>query len=159
MERGDRLDFEEAKWPPDSDPAAREPSPSENGRELRSVGDDGDRIRVLVVDDEPSLRLLLRRVLEDAGLEVFEASNGAAALVEVAARRPVLVVTDVMMPVMNGRELIERLRSDPATASILIVVASAETGIASLPVDAAVPKPFRTDVVLDTVRRLIGAVA
>ncbi|MBG0568042.1 response regulator [Actinoplanes sp. NEAU-A11] len=58
--------------------------------------------RILVVDDEPDLRFVLRRVLMRAGHEVVEAGDGAAALAAVSAWLPDLVVTDMMMPVMGG---------------------------------------------------------
>ena len=63
---------------------------------------------VLVVDDEPDLRFLHRRVLERAGHQVIEAGDGAAAWQKVREVEPDLVLTDIMMPVMNGVELIER---------------------------------------------------
>jgi len=78
----------------------------------------------LVVDDEPDLRFILRRIFEKAGHEVIDAGDGAAALECVRRSRPELVVMDMMMPVMNGQELIRRLRADPATAQIAILAVS-----------------------------------
>ena len=86
--------------------------------------------RILVVDDEPDQRFLLRRLLERAGHEVSEAHHGAAALQAVRESAPDLVVTDVMMPVMDGVELIRCLRGDPATAYIPILAASGDTHLA-----------------------------
>jgi CheY-like chemotaxis protein len=97
--------------------------------------------RILVVDDEPDQRFLLRRIFERAGHEVLEAVNGTAALRAVGESRPDLVVTDVMMPVMDGVELIRRLRGDPATARIPILAASADTMLAG-DADAVMPKPY-----------------
>ena len=57
---------------------------------------------ILVVDDESSMRFLLRMILESAGYEVVEAPHGAAALERAKESPPDLVVTDLMMPVMNG---------------------------------------------------------
>jgi CheY-like chemotaxis protein len=71
-----------------------------------------------VVDDEADQRFLLRRCFESAGYDVTEAGDGVAALKCVANARPNLVVTDVMMPVMDGPELIMLLRAAPATADI-----------------------------------------
>src|SRR2546430_13256574 len=70
--------------------------------------------RILVVDDEPGQRFLLRRIFERAGHEVTDAGDGAAALRAVRQRAPDLVVTDMMMPVMGGAELIRCLRGEPA---------------------------------------------
>jgi len=63
--------------------------------------------RILVVDDEPDLRFILRRIFERAGHEVADAGHGADALVCLRESLPDLVVTDIMMPVMR------RLRADP----------------------------------------------
>jgi CheY-like chemotaxis protein len=97
--------------------------------------------RILVVDDEPDQRFLLRRIFERAGHEVTDAIDGAAALRAARAARPDLVVTDMMMPVMGGVELIRQLRGDPATAAIPILAASADAVLAT-DADATVAKPY-----------------
>jgi CheY-like chemotaxis protein len=97
--------------------------------------------RILVVDDEPDQRSLLRRIFERAGHEVIDAGNGAAALRAVRERAPDLVVTDVMMPVMDGVELIRCLQGDPATAHIPVVAASGDSHLAGA-ADAVVVKPY-----------------
>ena len=97
--------------------------------------------KILVVDDEPDQRFLLRRIFERAGHEVTDAGHGAAALPAVRDWPPDLVVTDMMMPVMDGVELIRRLRSEPATAAIPILAASGDPHLAGA-ADAIVPKPY-----------------
>jgi CheY-like chemotaxis protein len=97
---------------------------------------------ILVVDDEPDLRFILRRIFEGAGHQVSEAWHGAAALDLVAAVLPDLVVTDMMMPVMGGVELIRRLRAEPGTATIPILAVSGDPHLAG-GADAIVRKPFR----------------
>jgi CheY-like chemotaxis protein len=96
----------------------------------------------LVVDDEPDQRFLLRRTFERAGHEVADACDGAAALEAVREVLPDLVVTDMMMPVMDGAELIRRLRSDPATAGIPILAATGDAHLAG-GADAVWQKPYR----------------
>src|ERR1017187_7344036 len=110
--------------------------------------------RILVVDDEPDQRFLLRRILQRAGHEVSEANDGAAALRAVRESAPDLVVTDVMMPVMNGVELIRCLQSDPATAHIPILAASGDTDLAGA-ADAIVPKPYDMHHLLTVVETLL----
>ncbi len=110
--------------------------------------------KVLVVDDESNMRFLLRLVFEPEGFEVVEAHHGAAALELVKQEQPDLVVTDLMMPVMNGRELIERLRADAETADIPIIVVSANAQAVVAGADAALSKPFDIDALLDTARSL-----
>ena len=112
--------------------------------------------KVLIVDDESSVRFLLKKVFESAGYEVIEAHHGAAALERVGDTRPDLIVTDLMMPVMDGRELIAWLRSDPETASIPIVVISAQLSIPPDAADAVIPKPFVPHELVETARRLGG---
>lgn len=94
-----------------------------------------------MVDDEPDQRFLLRRIFQRAGHEVSEANDGAAALRVVREAAPDLVVTDVMMPIMDGVELIRCLRGDPATAHIPILAASGDTQRAGA-ADAVLAKPY-----------------
>ena len=79
---------------------------------------------ILVVDDEPDARYLLRYAFERAGYVVSEAADGLAAITAIAVCAPALVVTDMMMPVMDGAELIQHLRADPRTADIPILAVS-----------------------------------
>jgi CheY-like chemotaxis protein len=97
--------------------------------------------RILVVDDEPDERFLVGRVLKKQGHEVRVAENGAAGLRAVQEQIPDLVVTDVMMPVMDGVEFIQRLRGNPATAGIPILAASGDTHLAGS-ADALLAKPY-----------------
>jgi CheY-like chemotaxis protein len=109
---------------------------------------------VLVVDDEPDYRFLLRITLELAGYAVIEASHGEAALESVRVSPPALVITDRMMPRMGGGELIERLRADVGTAAIPIVMLTGTNG-AQPGADAVVTKPFEPDQLIGLVARLI----
>jgi CheY-like chemotaxis protein len=97
---------------------------------------------ILVVDDEPDLRYLLRRVFEQAGHVVTEAGHGEAALEVLRGSPPDLVVTDMMMPVMDGAELIRRLRADPLTAQIPILAVTGDAQLAGH-ADAVLGKPWR----------------
>jgi CheY-like chemotaxis protein len=111
--------------------------------------------RILVVDDEPDLRFILRRILERAGHEVADAGHGAEALECVRGWRPDLVVTDMMMPVMDGRELIRRLRADPATAQIPILAVTGNGELAGA-ADALLPKSCQTDQILAAANALLA---
>jgi CheY-like chemotaxis protein len=108
---------------------------------------------VLVVDDEPDIRYLLAVTLEAAGFRVIEAAHGEAALEQVSRTRPQLVITDRMMPLMGGHELIERLRRDEDTAAIPIVMLSAIAGDAP-GADAVLSKPFEREELVGLVSRL-----
>ena len=100
--------------------------------------------RILVVDDEPDQRFLLRRIFERTGHEVTDAQDGAAALQAVRESAPDLVVTDMMMPVMGGAEFIRCLRAEPATARIPVLAVSGDSHLAGA-ADAVVPKPYDFD--------------
>ena len=100
--------------------------------------------RVLVVDDEPSVRFLLRVAFEMAGHEVEEAPNGLVAIHGVEnGRAPDLIATDFMMPLMNGGELIARLRANPETAEVPVILVSSSPGSErKTAADAFFSKPF-----------------
>jgi CheY-like chemotaxis protein len=100
------------------------------------------------------VRFLVRVTLERAGYEVVEAHHGGVALERVQESRPDLVVTDLMMPVMGGRELIDRLRSDPEMASIPILILSANGNLQAGAADAALGKPFEVAALIENVRTL-----
>jgi DNA-binding response OmpR family regulator len=103
---------------------------------------------VLVVDDDPDVCDLVTYKLEQSGFEVRRASDGDEAMREVAKRVPDLVLLDIMMPGISGLEVLERWRSDHATASIPVVLLTAkaqendvERGF-ELGADDYVVKPF-----------------
>lgn len=113
---------------------------------------------VLVVDDDPDMRFMLKLLLERGGYQVNEAADGVSAIHSIKAQMPDLVLTDLRMPMMDGAELIVRLRSDEATAAMPIILI---TAYAVLPnttdmADETIPKPFAPERVVETVTRLLG---
>jgi diguanylate cyclase (GGDEF)-like protein/PAS domain S-box-containing protein len=120
-------------------------------------------VKVLVVDDDDAGRYLIGSILQPHGYDVTFAVDGLDALEQVAREIPDLIITDVLMPRMDGYKLCVRLRSDPGTQDVPIVVCTgsfsepADTRFAdSLGVDAFLVKPFEFDVLLAEVRRLAG---
>ncbi len=117
--------------------------------------------RVLVVDDDDVIRGLISMNFELEGFEVDSASDGQEALEQVAAQRPDVITLDVMMPRLSGLEVADRLRADPATAPIRVVLVSARAQEADLEqaetlgVDAYVTKPFEPDELIRVVRSLL----
>ena len=113
-----------------------------------SISTGKDSTRILIVDDDPRTRFVLRLVLERQGYLVREASDGGKALEMLEADPlPDVVTADLMMPNVSGFELIERLRSEPRTVAIPIVVVTSDPDAAqrlssSGMVDAIVSKPF-----------------
>lgn len=81
--------------------------------------------RILLVEDEADLRLALSVRLRAAGFQCDTAGHGKEGLERVAASPPDLIVMDLLMPVMNGYEMVHHLRADPKTASIPVLVVTA----------------------------------
>jgi threonine synthase len=83
--------------------------------------------RVAIVDDHPHVRLLIRRILQAQGkYDLFEAENGREALTLIRQEKPDLVILDLMMPELDGFSVLDAMRSDPATASIPVIVVTAQ---------------------------------
>ena len=82
--------------------------------------------RVLVIDDEPDVRWLIRMSLERAGHEVIDAEDGLRGIAVAMKQRPDIIVLDLMMPVMDGYGVLAELAKDPRTASVPVVVLSAK---------------------------------
>jgi len=113
----------------------------------------------LVVDDDTEMRSLVRLILETEGYSVVEAAHGEEALGLIGPNPvPDVIVTDLAMPVLNGVALIERLESEPRTATIPIVVVSASDEARALQtsgrVDAVVRKPFNATAFAECIRGL-----
>jgi DNA-binding response OmpR family regulator len=79
---------------------------------------------ILVVDDEPSLRRLLRTALEQAGHEVLEAADGPQALLLARSGQPALILLDVALPGLSGLEVCRRLRAEPSTSRTPVLLIS-----------------------------------
>ncbi|HET9417101.1 MAG TPA: response regulator [Candidatus Limnocylindria bacterium] len=111
---------------------------------------------VLVVDDSRDMRDLLQEVLEAAGYEVTPCASGARALEVMAARRPDLVITDLLMPGMSGFSFRAAMLRRPDLATIPVVILSAYWQRPGETLDAAdaLPKPVSIDRLLATVARL-----
>ena len=111
---------------------------------------------VLIVDDEPTILDLLRDVLEDEGIAVLTAANGAAALALIRRTPVALVLTDLMMPRLTGTELARQLHSDPQTTKIPLILMSAispqQGGDTFV---AMIQKPFSVDSVVKVVRQFL----
>ena len=123
-----------------------------------------DQRTVLVVDDDPAIRELLVLALELEGYRVLQAADGNAALAVFGTEHVDLVTLDVMMPVLDGWQVADRLRSDPGTRTVPRVM------ISGMPVDvlmracasrqaaAIISKPFDVDKVVAMIGRLIAEV-
>lgn len=82
--------------------------------------------RILVVDDSEDVRLALATILEDAGYEIIEASDGSQVPDMVAEHRPDLILLDVAMPKVNGFETLRNMKADKATSDIPVLMVTAK---------------------------------
>ncbi|MEU0678840.1 response regulator [Streptomyces albogriseolus] len=118
--------------------------------------------RVLVVDDNKVIRQLIRVNLELEGIEVVTAADGAECLEVVHQVRPDLITLDVVMPRLDGLRTAGRLRSDPRTAGIPLVIVSActqhevDSGL-DVGVDAFLAKPFEPQELVRVVQSLVSS--
>jgi CheY-like chemotaxis protein len=116
--------------------------------------------RVLVVDDEPDVLLLCRLNLQQRGHELLEASDGTSALRLAREGRPDVIVLDLMLPGMNGYEVLEQLRSEDETAEIPVLILTAKSLKADLErsrglgADVFMTKPFLPNELCDLVESL-----
>jgi response regulator RpfG family c-di-GMP phosphodiesterase len=118
-------------------------------------------LRILLVDDDPALRTLLRTTFEVADVDVVEADGADAARRRIRAARPDVIVLDVNMPGTTGLELCEELKADPATREIPVILLTGSTGGTTaaakrVGADAFVRKPFSPLELLAVAERLAG---
>jgi len=113
--------------------------------------------RVLIIDDDPILRHMVRSILELAEYEAFEAVDGPDGLAQAARRDPDIILLDLMMPGMDGYETCRGLKADPTTTDIpvIFVTASADPTLNrrayAAGAVACIPKPFRREALLATI--------
>ncbi len=111
--------------------------------------------RVLVVDDEPMLRETLGRMLSDEGYVVDLAIDGESALDRVHAFRPDVILLDLMMPGMNGRQFLQSLRDEPEYRDVTVLIMTAvhglEVNLANVGASEVVEKPFNVEDLLNKV--------
>ncbi len=119
--------------------------------------------KILIVDDEESIRSLLTAIFTGEGYEVESASDGLEGIEKVKSSNPDLILLDMMMPGMSGREMSEKLRADPKTKGAKIVFLTvakfSETGkdtLEKLGILDYVTKPFENDDLVKRVKKIIG---
>ena len=119
--------------------------------------------RVLVVDDDPVILKLLEVNFEMEGFSVLTAPDGEAGLATATDQRPDIVVSDVMMPGLNGLDLVRKLKADAATSAIPVILLSAKAQVSDVRdgldagADDYLTKPFEPLELVDRVQRLLDA--
>lgn len=117
--------------------------------------------RILIIEDEETIAMVLAQTLELAGHNVVRASNGRTGLARLQSEPlPDLILVDLFMPVMNGRALLETIRSMPGLHKIpAVLITGAVPSKDDFPPEASyqalIAKPFSVRTVLETVKRLV----
>ena len=115
---------------------------------------------IVVADDEYLLAVMLADILENEGHEVVIASHGLDALERIRARRPVLVITDFMMPLMTGLELARAIKADQEIADLPIILTSGAQGAIGRQhgelFAAVLDKPYKNEVLLAIVNGILA---
>jgi len=119
------------------------------------------RYKILTVDDSKTVRIIVRKAFKGYDCEILEAGNGVEGLALAAKEMPDIILLDVTMPVMDGVEMLTKLKSDPALKVIPVMMLTAEGGrdhvlkIAKIGVRDYLVKPFKEDVLIEKVGRVI----
>ncbi|HEX2852277.1 MAG TPA: response regulator [Opitutaceae bacterium] len=119
------------------------------------------RYKILTVDDSKTVRVIVRRAFRSFDCEVFEANNGEEGLAVATKELPHLILLDITMPVMDGVEMLTRLKAAPALKAIPVIMLTAEGGrdnvlkIAKIGVRDYLIKPFKESVLIAKVARVL----
>jgi CheY-like chemotaxis protein len=107
-----------------------------------------DKVTVLVVDDDPTVTMIIERYLEKHGYEVIKAVNGQEGLDLTGSRNPDIIILDTVMPVMTGHEMLKVLRKNPQTRDLPVIMCTSKDDIHDIAlaslynVSAYLTKPF-----------------
>jgi two-component system cell cycle response regulator DivK len=117
--------------------------------------------RILVVDDQPDNRQIIRDLLAATDYELTEAEDGEQALAAVAKQRPDLILMDIQLPIMDGYEATRRIKADPASRSIPIIAVTSyalsgeEQKARAAGCDGYVTKPYSPRLLLTRIREFL----
>ncbi|MBI3885845.1 MAG: response regulator [Opitutae bacterium] len=119
------------------------------------------RNKILTVDDSKTVRIIVRKAFKPFDCDILEAANGVEGLAVAGKETPDLILLDITMPVMDGVEMLTKLKADPALKSIPVIMLTAEGGrdnvlkIAKIGVRDYIVKPFKEDVLIEKAGRII----
>ena len=118
-------------------------------------------LKVLTVDDSKTIRMIVKKAFKPYDCELFEAENGVEGLATAAKEKPGLIVLDITMPVMNGIEMLEKLKSEPDLKEIPVIMLTAESGrdvimnIVKMGAKDYIVKPFKGEQLIERVKHLL----
>ena len=117
--------------------------------------------KILTVDDSRTIRMIVTRAFKGFACEIFEATDGVEGLTVAQRERPDIILLDLTMPVMDGVEMLAKLKADPELRTIPVVMLTAESGrdnvlrIAKLGVRDYLVKPFKEELIVERVGRIV----
>lgn len=117
--------------------------------------------KILTVDDSKTIRMIVTRAFKEYDIDMFEAQNGVEGLAVASREKPDLIILDYTMPIMDGYEMLTKLKSDPDLKAIPVIMLTAEAGrenvlkIARQGVRDYLIKPFKEDVIIERVSRIV----
>ena len=118
--------------------------------------------RIMVVEDQPDNRKIIRDVFAPTGYEIIEAENGEEALAAIAKARPDLILMDIQLPIMDGYTATRRIKADPALRSIPVIAVTSyalsgeEKKAREAGCDDYIPKPYSPRELLAKVRQYLS---
>jgi CheY-like chemotaxis protein/anti-anti-sigma regulatory factor len=118
-------------------------------------------LKVLTVDDSKTIRMIVKKAFQSYDCSICEAENGAEGLAAATKEKPGLIILDITMPVMNGIEMLDRLKSDPDLKNIPVIMLTAESGkdnvlnIVKKGIKDYMVKPFKGEDLIERVRKIM----
>jgi len=118
-------------------------------------------LKVLTVDDSRTIRMIVKKAFKPYDCELFEAENGVEGLAFAAKEKPDLIVLDITMPIMNGGEMLGKLKGEPNLKEIPIIMLTAESGkdnvlkIVKMGIKDYIVKPFKGEQLIERVEKLL----
>ncbi len=118
-------------------------------------------VKILTVDDSRAVRIIIKKAFNSYDCEIVEAANGVEGLAAASKENPDIILLDVTMPVMDGVEMLTKLKADPITKGIPVIMLTAEAGkenvlkIAKIGIRDYIIKPFKGEVLVEKVGRIV----
>jgi CheY-like chemotaxis protein len=118
-------------------------------------------LKVLTVDDSKTIRMIVKKAFKPFDCDIFEAENGVEGLAEAGRQKPDLIILDITMPVMNGIEMLDRLKGEADLKDIPVIMLTAESGkdnvlqIVQKGVKDYMVKPFKAEDLLERVQKIV----
>ena len=118
-------------------------------------------LKILTVDDSKTIRMVMKKAFKPYDCEIFEGENGVEGLAIANRERPDLIFLDITMPIMDGTEMLDKLKSEPTLQDIPVIMLTAESGqknviqILKMGVKDYVVKPFKGEELIERAKKIV----